>query len=139
MVKVKKQPSSAKASAGQAKKVVKNKTKVVTKKTAVKLRSKKSVAKKRSVRAVGKEKKDLNTEIIFDSRVGKTDALFVDEPATAPVAELPVAPTETPEFKIPEILTDTILDPKPQEQENPPSPKGFGEAIKKWWQKLFRI
>ena len=86
-----------------------------------------------------KEKKDVSSEIIFDSRVGKTDALFVDEPTTAPVAELPVEiSTEMPEFKIPELLPETQPQ-MPVEKENPPSEKSFGESVKKWLQKLFRI
>ena len=61
------------------KKVVKKKTKAVVKKPAVKkLKSSKPRVKKQ------KDKKDLSPEIIFDSRVGKTDALFVDEPETPP-------------------------------------------------------
>ena len=78
-----------------------------------------------------KTKKDLGPEIIFDSRVGKTDALFVDEPAAAPAVQEPV---QNPEFKIPEIFPDPMLDSQPQPQENPPQ-----DQKKKWWQKLFKI
>ena len=130
------------------KKTVKKKTKVVAKKTlglsktgeatVKKIKSSKPRAKAQ------KEKKDLSPEIIFDSRVGKTDALFVDEPQTPPVAELPIQISpETPEFKIPELQPQTSKD-----QESPSLPnfssdkspaKQIGEAIKKWWQKLFKI
>ena len=112
------------------KKVVKKKAKVVAKKRAVKAKpSQPLVTKKR------KTKKDLGPEIIFDSRVGKTDALFVDEP--------------TPELKMPELFSDSILDPELNKSlqefdaiQNPqpePQAQPTQKQSKRWWQKLFKI
>jgi len=75
MAKEKKQPTVAKALAGKVKKAVKKKIK--------------TVAKKPKLKAVKEERKDLNSEIIFDSQVGKTDALFVDAPVEIPNPQVP--------------------------------------------------
>lgn len=118
-----------------------------SKKATLKLKSKKPVAKKRSVRMGVKEKKDLNSEIIFDSRVGNTGALFVDEPQSAPVVQ---APVETPELKIPELFPDTMLDPDLNNSlkefdaiqkgaSAPVQPQKPEEQKKKWWQRLFKM
>ena len=101
--------------------------KAVTKKTST--ASKKTVA-----------KKDLNSEIIFDSRVGKTDALFVDEPKNIPEEK-----TTTP------LILDSDLDNSlrefdaiqkedavtPSQAQQQPSLNQKITEKKKWWQKLF--
>jgi hypothetical protein len=65
-----------------------------------------------------RKRKDLSPDIIFDSQIGKTDALFVDNTKDTPVAQLPVddqneAPDNgnKPKLKIPEVLPKSLLDP----------------------------
>jgi hypothetical protein len=98
------------------------------KKTAKKKSVKKAVrrkvvssrAKKKTLRRTHgmRKRKESSPDIIFDSQIGKTDALFVDEPKDAPVAQLPVDDQNEaldngnkPELKIPEILPESLLDP----------------------------
>ena len=133
----------------KTKKAVKTKKKIVAKKKAtLKPKSKKSTVRNK------KGKKDLNLEIIFDSRVGNTDALFVDEPQNTPTAQLPTeTPVENPELKIPEMFPDSILDPelnnslkefdaiqnpKPEIQPQTTQEQKIVQK-KKWWQRLFKI
>ncbi|MGD0576651.1 MAG: hypothetical protein ABSA74_01070, partial [Candidatus Staskawiczbacteria bacterium] len=74
-----------------------------------------------------KKNKETNPDIIFDSTVGKTDALFVDEPAITPPAQTPATAPSNPEPAEPEELekgTDDLekleekIETEPEE-ENP--------------------
>ena len=142
------------------KSVNKKSAKKKTKKKVVSLRIKRAKKTKKILRKSRGRKKDLSPDIIFDSQIGKTDALFVDEPKDTPVAQLPVDDQNEaldngnkPELKIPEILPESLLDPAinealkefdtlekepdvekpnlpPRAQVQPPDKKSF-------WQRIF--
>lgn len=94
--------------------MAKNKKKKANKKASVKRAhpAKKSRSAKPKAR---KKNKEINADIIFDSKVGKTDALFVSnpEPAAPPVS---IPPAENP--------ADKIKEP---------------EQKKSFWQRLFHL
>ena len=118
-------------------------SKIAPKKKAVK-KTTKSLPKTRKKR----EKREMSSEVIFDSRVGKTDALFVDEPK--PINPAPVQEQLNP------IIDDVLKEIDESEkssvgtmpQENPmgmekpvlqPEIEPQLQAQKKsWWQRLFK-
>jgi hypothetical protein len=76
-----------------------------------------------------KKEKESSADIIFDSRMGDTDALFVDEPK--PVIENDnLAPLDSVIEEALEDSNDSVIKNKPAERE--PKQDGF-------WQKIAKI
>lgn len=95
--KIKKRPAGKNASRGRSKTA-----KIKTKKRVGILRTRKN------------KKNEENPEVIFDSKIGKTDALFISDPKDSLENNTPVqlpASEVKPELKIPEILPESSLDP----------------------------
>ena len=90
-------------------------------------------------------KKEATPEIIFDSRVGKTDALFVSDPEEEVKADLPVALPSDPD--IDEALKEIDVLEKVQRVEPIQQPEKQQEQTvspvlsekKSFWKKLFRM
>lgn len=97
--------------------MAKNKKKKANKKASVKRAhpAKKSRSAKPKAR---KKNKEINADIIFDSKVGKTDALFVSNPEPA------APPASSPK---------TEIDAKPASAE---ATAGQGKSF---WQRLFHL
>lgn len=114
------------------------KKKVIKKKSIKKPANSSPKAKKR------KGKKEMPEGIIFDSTIGKTDALFVSDPE--PVAQQNDQQRLNP--IIDEVLKEIDESEKPETLVQPQQPEDLPKPIiqpvletkkKTWWQKLFKI
>ena len=131
-----------------AKAKIKSKTKI--KKTAVKTTKKKAPKTKSPVVKKKKAKTEQSPEIIFDSRVGKTDALFVSDPeptSAEPVASLPkLGPDiENALKEFDDLQKSDSTQPETQQPssqtppEEQPQQEQKEEKKKSWWKKIFNI
>ncbi len=102
---------------------IKNKVKKVKRKKVVRADVK---VKKNVLKTHGKNKEENAPEIIFDSGVGKTDALFVDEPK------------ELPNLDNLDGLVSVDNQPETIKKENPPSPEASARQRKPWWKRIFK-
>jgi len=113
----------------------KKNTKIAPKKTTKKV-VKKTKSLSTAKKSVKRKIKEVSQEVIFDSKIGKTDALFVSEP------ESPLPMSQEIEKVLQEIdnpQQSQPQQPEPQtqpEKENPSLPKGISVEKKSWWQKL---
>lgn len=112
--------------------------KVVKKKTSIKPALKKKKTTKQV--SVKKEENVSSNEIIFDSQVGKTDALFVDNPPTeaGPETSSEIKPDVKPaeEVKTAEI---NFLETTPKDPNQSQILASLNGKKKTFWQKLFSL
>lgn len=126
--------------------MVKKNKKVQPKKSPRKRLTKSQVERGVKVLRAKKKSKSMDADIIFDSTLGRTDALFVDNPKIdMPVStksdeainealkefdELPEIKTETPDFSRPMEIPN--IDSQLQQNQ-----KVVPEDKKPWWKKYF--
>ncbi|MCX6720548.1 MAG: hypothetical protein NTW11_01975 [Candidatus Staskawiczbacteria bacterium] len=115
------------------------------KKAPAKNKKVKKLSKKEQVRGVRaerpkkKNKSSMDADIIFDSKAGKTDALFIDEPKPVNAGAEDILPEVEPEKDLLNLDNNTDLLVTGAQSAEKSLPDSTQNVKKPWWKRIFSL